>query len=191
MENIVVKGKSFEIIKELNNSSFVVARKDKKFVLRRYENQSEMWNDLQTHKKLKKYGINIPKLIKKYKDVCYALFEFVSDTTMLDVLLIEDIPDASFKELFNIYRFCRFSEINLNYLPENFAMKNGRMYYLSHDLFKGDEEINLENHGLYFWIYSPKLVEHLKELGLEVDKKRMLTIPESNKKIVLISVMHW
>lgn len=191
MEVMKIKNKSYEVIEELDSGVFLVSKKDKKFVLRHFESISSLLREIDRRKKLKKYGINIPKIIKvSKKDLC-LLIEFISEETMLDVLLKGDIPDKSFKELFNIYRFCRFSKIDLNYHPENFAMKKGRMYYLALDIEKASEDRNLENYGLYYWVYSPQCVEHLKELNLEIDKSRKLTQPEANKKIVLISIMHW
>ena len=191
MESIRIKNKSYEVIKEIDSGVFLVSNNDKKFVLRRFESLPSLLREIDRRKKLKKYGINIPKTIKVFKKDLCLLIEFISEETMLDVLLKGDIPDECFKELFNIYRFCRFSKVDINYYPEYFAMKKGRMYYLALDLEKSSEDRNLENYGIYYWVYSPQCVEHLKELNLEIDKSRKLTQPEANKKIVLISIMHW
>ena len=191
MSTIILKNKVYEIVSEVESGVFVVSRKDKKYILRQLENYKDFYYELQTRKKLKKFGINIPKIVKKFKINFCLLIEHISDETMLDVLLKEDISDDAFRELFNIYRFCRFSKIDLDYHPENFAIKNGRMYYLSLSYGEADEKKNLENYGLYFWVYSPQLIAHLKEQNLSIDKKRALSVPEANKKIVLISIMHW
>ena len=191
MENIVIKNKNYEVVKELDSGVFLVSQKDKKFALRQFASSESFNNEIALRKRLKKLGVNIPKTVKAFKKELCLLIEYISDETMLDVLLKGDIPDEAFKELFNIYRFCRFSKVDINYLPENFAMKKGRMYYLALDLMESSEEKNLENYGLFYWIYSPQLATHLKELNLEIDKSRLLTQPEANKKIVLISIMHW
>ena len=191
MESIVLKNKEYKVDKEFTPDSFVVSLNDKKFVLKRFESLSEFHIELNKRKKLKKFGINIPKVVKKFKKDLTLLIEHISEETMLDTLIKGDIEDEAFKELFNIYRFARFSKIELDYHPENYALKKGRMYYLSLDFGEANKDHNLENEGLFYWIYSPKFVEHLKELKLPIDEKRKLTQPEANKKIVLISIMHW
>ena len=191
MENLVLKRKEYKIQKEYPDGSYLVSFKDKLFVLRRFDNDTDFHCELNLRKKLKKYGIRIPKIKKVFKKERIVLIEYISDHTMLDELIKGDIGDDAFKELFNIYRFCRFSKIDLNYQPENFATKNGEMYYLSLEFFDSNKEKNLENYGLFYWIYSPQFVEHLKELKISIDPSRVLSKAEANKKIVLISVMHW
>ena len=66
MSTIILKNKVYEIVSEVESGVFVVSRKDKKYVLRQLENYKDFYYELQTRKKLKKYGIYIPKIVKKF-----------------------------------------------------------------------------------------------------------------------------
>ena len=102
-----------------------------------------------------------------------------------------DLKDEHFAGLYLLYRFCRVSKIELNYLPENFVYTPKYMYYTSLDLFEQNANINLENYGMEYWFPTQKGIEHLEKLGLSINHERQISVPEANKKIVLISIKHW
>ena len=91
MEIIEIGGKKFNVVKELSDGSTVVSINDKKFVLRHFASASDFHIEINTRKKLKKYGINIPKTVRTFKKENSILVEHIADETMLDVLLKEDI----------------------------------------------------------------------------------------------------
>lgn len=195
MEQIVVSHRQFEIVKEVETnevySSYLVTYKSKKFLLRKYQNILGFDEARYRYKKLYSYGIHVPVIEYKDKKQLALVFEHFDEPTMLDVLSEKDIPEEYFEKLFTIYRYARVNQVDINYLPENFVVRGKKMYYTSLDLFEANKEINLENYGLDYWIISQKGYDHLKELGHKVDKKRLLSKGETNKKIVLLSLFNW
>ena len=143
------------------------------------------------YKRLAKAGINVPRIIANDKKEHLVVKEYIGGPTVLDELIINDLSDHYFEELFLAYRFCRFSKINLNYLPENFSMKNGKLFYVSNDVADYSPQRNLENWGIRYWIYTAEFSQYLKEKKMNVNPKRILKEEVANKKIVLLSVTYW
>lgn len=195
MEKLFAKKREYLIIKKTRDyhdfSEFLVTYKNKKFIAKKYVLTSKLVEDVKTRKSLMKCGIFAPKYKKIDKKQNITIEQFIEGQNALSKLVEGDLPDEFYQELFNVYRFCRFSKIEINYFPENFILGKKKMYYTSFDCRPQDEKYNLENYGLYYWIYSSELVTHLKELGIKEDKSRLLSTPEVKKKIVLLSVMNW
>lgn len=195
MDSLLIGRKTYKIEKktrELHDfCEYLVSFKNQNFIAKKYELTSKMIEDVKSRKNLKKYGINVPKYYKVDKKNNVTLEQFIEGKNVLDELLKNDLDDSYFKELFNIYRFCRFSKIDLDYLPENFLLTNKKMFYLAFNYKQADQNSSLEDYGMYYWIYSSELAQHLKDLGIEVDKKRIIQSAEVKKKIVLLSIMNW
>lgn len=195
MENIVFKRKNFVVEKELNKSeyvtSFLVSYKNKQFLLKQFNNPVSFNNEIDSYKRITDYGIKVPILKKKDKKNNLLLFQYVGDNTVDKILAKEDINDEIFSKLFNMYRFARFSHIELNYMPENYCLFNDELYYLSYNFSKQDKNKNLENYGIRYWYSGKEGIAHLEELGYEIDHKRLIDEANLNKKIILLSIMKW
>lgn len=195
MVSINVKRKSFEIMSTLledeTHSTYLAQRKGKKYIVKSYVTYNVFSYIIEQHKKLKKCGIKTPKLLKVDKVRLTILFEYVEGENMLDKLSKEDIPETIFDKLFVMYRFARFSKIDLNYMPENFVFYNNELYYMSTELNPQMSDKNLENYGIRYWVYTFECGEHLEEKGYKVDKSRLLSRAVANKKIVLLTIMRW
>jgi len=167
--------------------------KDKVVIYKKYSTSSDYIDELSRYKKLYKSGIRVPNIVKDDKANLAIAFEYIKGDRV-DKLLYDhnfELPDIYFERLFVINRFCRASGIELNYLPENFVLKDKLLYYESFDIFDSNEKINLTNYGLQFWINSKKGYEHLEHLGYTFTKKSPLNDGEVNKKIVLLSIKYW
>lgn len=195
MDTIIVKKRTYVFDKLLHNddlmsASFVYYKK-KKYVLREFKNSESYLDALKRYEKLVSSGIYVPKLVRKDKNTFKLVFEYIDGDNCASVLSKEDLSDEYFDALFLQYRFCRFSKIELDYIPENFVYFKKKLYYISLKVFEQNKNINLENHGLQFFLPSRNGLIHLKNLGYEVDFKRELSNAETNKKIVLTSIKHW
>ena len=195
MEQFVLGRRVFEIVKNLFTtqveSSFLVTFKDKKYLARKYQNEEDFHEALYRYKKLVKCSIYTPTLEYKDKKQYLLIFNYIDKPHADEVLANDELEDIYFEKLFTLYRYARANQVDINYLPENFVLDGKTLYYTSLDLFDQNPEINLENYGLEFWIMSRKGYDHLTKLGYQIDKKRIMSTGESNKKIVLLSLYNW
>lgn len=195
MENIVIKRKKYEIVKEVirkdDHISYECKIKDKKFFIKKYNSFEDFDFEIKSYKDFKNYGIRNPKLLKKDKKELTVVYEYIDGINALDAIANNTIDDFWFEQLFLIYKFARFSKIDINYLPECYKMYKGELYYMNHYYFLQDSKKNLENYGIDFWLYGDKCAEYLKKFGYQIDKKRIISKTELNKKIVLLSIMKW
>lgn len=185
------KHRNYEVINMINLHDFLLCRKNKYFHLKTFDNIDDFKKEINEYKTKTKYGIYVPKMLKTSKRELSILFEYVGEETIDSLLAKGDIDEKIFDKLFIIYRFARFSHIELNYYPENFAYYNGELYYLLYEFSKENKDKNLENYGIRFWFSGEEGLSHLKELGYSVDNSRLLSKGELNKKIVLLSIMKW
>lgn len=195
MEKLTVLKKEYEIVSLLKEgefaSSYKCSFKGKIFFVKVFKDKPSFLAELNNHIQLKKYGIRVPKLIKKDKVNFILVYQFIDGETVLETIIKSELVEQYYNELFEQYRFARFSKIDLNYFPANFKLVNGELFYLSKEFFASKEETKLENSGIFYWFYSDDLVKYLKEHDYPVDKKRLLSKGEVNKKIVLTSIMKW
>ncbi|MCF0117284.1 MAG: hypothetical protein HUJ61_04455 [Bacilli bacterium] len=195
MDKLIIKRKEYFIDKVVKisdyHTSYICIFKNKKFFIRKFKDSVVFNRCIDDYKKIKKIGICIPKMLKIDKKEMSIIYEFIDAEDCARILTNIDIDDAIFEKLFLLRRFARFSKVDLNYLPENFKYYNGELYYMSYEFFKESQEKSLEDYGMYYWIYGTVAMNHLAELGLPIDKSRVLTTPEVKKKIVLLSIMKW
>ncbi len=195
MEKRVIKRYEYELVQLLKQSEevsiFLARRKDRFFTFREYRLEDAYNEDLAKYKRIQKIGVNVQKLIAHDRQLLVLIFERFQEPTALDVLAKEELKEIYFKQLFNIYRFCRFSKVELNYMPNNYILKGTALYYVGEQITDSNASCNLENFGLRYWIYSKEATELLEKKGHPIDAKRILSEEEANKRIVLLSVTYW
>lgn len=195
MENIVYKKKTYKFETELFSNecatSGVFSCEGKLFVVTKFALMSNFKTELKHLKELKRYIQYVPKVLGKDKKQLIVIKEKLCGETVLDLIANGELNDDIYKQIFDFYRFCRTGKYELNYLPENFVLVGKKLYYTSEEMLPQCKEKNFENYGIYYWVYSPDLVAHLKEKGYKVDTSRILDKGNLNKKIVLLSVMNW
>lgn len=195
MEKRLIKRYEYELGDKIVHTAdldiFVARRKDRLFSFREYVSEKAYHDDLAKYKRIQKVGVNVPKLIAHDRQLLVLIFERFQESNALEVLAKENLKEIYFKQLFTIYRFCRFSKVEINYLPQYYILKGQTLYYIGEDIIDSDPKRNLENFGLRYWIYSKEATDLLRSKGLEVDSKRLLGEEETNKRIVLLSVTYW
>lgn len=195
MEKLIASKKEYEIVSLLKedefHKSYKCSRGNKLFFIKKFNDISSFKASLENHRALKKYGICIPKLLKADKKDLTIVTTFISGENALDMIAKEELPELVYEQLFIIYRFARFSKIELDYLPENYIFNGKELFYVGEHFQPQNTKINLENYGIFFWFYGEQCANHLKEHNLPIDKSRILSKGEMNKKIVLTSIMKW
>ena len=89
-----------------------------------------------------------------------------------------------------MYRFARLYKFDLDYHPDNYCYKDGKLYYLLNEMYKKDPKHSLEEEGLFYWINSSTLNNYLIDHNLP-KLEHVLSKAEANKKVVLLGVKYW
>lgn len=197
MEQIKLHFKKYEIVELVteNDDVSIYKIKDKKrnYIYKKYRTSAPLLNEMERYTNLYKAGIRVPKMIEKNKKTNEVIFELFEGDHVDKVLMDNDLklPDIYYERIFVIYRFCRFSKIELNYLPENFILRKNLLYYDCLEIYEQNPKINLENYGIYFWIKSKEAIKHLSTLGYDVKDIKPLEGGLEKKEIVLLSIKYW
>ena len=197
MDFVKIGFKKFDVVKTIHEDSDVLMLevKDKKnhYVYKKYRLSEPFIDEFDRYTNLYKAGIRIPKIVKRNKRTNEVVFELF-EGDHVDKVLVDStlkLPDIYYEQLFIVYRFCRFSKIELNYLPENFILRGKYLYYDCLEIYNANTKINLENYGIYYWIKSKEAIKHLTALGYNLEKVAPLSNALSKKEIVLLSIKYW
>lgn len=174
-----------------NHITYLAEHKNKKFILKKFHDLTSYKYELYKYNSIEKIGINVPAIKQKSKKKLTIVFKYISGENMLEVISKKSVDENVFDALFLMYRFARFSKIELDYHPDNYVFDGKNLYYLSYEFIDQNNERNLENYGLKFWLYGNECASYLKEKGFEVDKKRILDKASLNKEIVKLAIMKW
>ena len=80
--------------------------------------------------------------------------------------------------------------LGIDYHPDNYCYKDGKLYYLLNEMYKKDPKHSLEEEGLFYWINSSTLNKYLIDNNLP-KLEHVLSKAEANKKVVLLGVKYW
>lgn len=165
--------------------------KNKPYIIKKYNNSEDFFNEVRNINQLDANRIRIPKVIKINKKDQWIIEEVPEGVNCLDLVSSDQLTDKIIENLFIIYRFCRFTKNDIDYLPQSFLVtKKSDLIYIGRKIFPQNTTKNLENYGLRFWLDSKEAKINCKENGKEF-KRQVRTDAEINKNIVLLSIKYW
>lgn len=194
MDQIIeIKRKEFKVLEPLGEHSFKVERKGKSYFLKDYGNNSKDFDHyIKSENKLRTSGIRIPKLYTYDKKAHIIVSEYLEGKTIFDSLLEHDIPDICFEEIFIMNYLCKRNKIVINFLPENFLIVNGQLFYMSSDYKDFEERLAFEKSAIFLWFYSKEFVTYISKKGIPVDQSRLAKeVGATNKQIALTVVKYY
>ena len=146
---------------------------------------------LDDYKQLKHAGINMAKMCYHDDDAKVIAFDYFPERNCLEVLSKNELTDAYFTALFDLYRFCRYSKVALDWEPQNFMLRGSQMFYLPTKWEPLTDKNHLEKGKLRTWFLGEEGHELLKKKGFETAGLPMLKEEEVNKAVVLTTVKNW
>ena len=188
---IIYKKKIIEIIEQLGEKSYRVTFKGKTYFMKKFDNRNEFINYIDCSKYLKNCGVLLPKIYFKDKKQLFVLSEFIEGENPLLYLSKGPLDEVYYKSIFNIAFRSKIEGINLNFSPENFKLKNGKLVYLNIQFEKYSEDRNFVNHYVKLWFHTKELVEHLKERNLPIECIKLKEEYETNKELVLATIKYY
>ena len=192
-EIIEIKRKEFEIIEQIGDRSFKVQRKGQFFFMKKYENDSEGFEDfIDAEHRLRVSGVCNPKCYMFDKKLRIAIIEYVEGDNCLDMLLKDGVlPEKAIELMFKAFWYAKTDRLALDYSPKNFRFANDKLYYLP---FKCGKFINNESfiqHDVRLWFYTKEFIRYCHSIGLSTDQSFLKSDYETNKSIALMTVKYY
>ena len=187
MEEIKIKHRIFQKVKDLSNESFLATYKDKTYEILKFDYKTESGGALVfALNRIKNSGVKSPKLYWIDKKAGYAVREYLEGETVMDYISREDLPDDFYKQIFINEYMAKINKMTLNYEPDKWIIVNGTLYYVFPQFINYNEEKDLVKRYLRLWFNTKELVQFLNKNGLSFDKSRMKDELVTNKEIVLM-----
>lgn len=181
--------KKYEVVEQINNDSFIVTCKNKKFLLRTFEYTAEDGQELEYSLiRIKSSGISAPKLITFSRKNGYFITEYIEGESMAKYIAEHDLDDKIYKQLFDAAYFAKIAKATLNYEPDRWLINNGKIYYVYPHILEFNPEKDLVKHYIRLWFNTKELQKYLTDKGYDFDKNRIKDEYATNKEILLKTV---
>ena len=187
MEEIKIKHRIFQKVKDLSNESFLATYKDKTYEVLKFDYKTESGGALVfALNRIKNSGVKAPKLYWIDKKAGCAVREYIEGETVMEYISKEDLPDDFYKQLFLNEYMAKINKMTLNYEPDKWIIVYGTLYYVLPQFINYNEEKDLVKRYIRLWFNTKELAQFLNKNGLSYDKSRMKDELVTNKEIVLM-----
>ncbi len=186
----------FKLVKELNqvsNGKFFLYERDNELVVIKElsqkidsEGEFEIDKELFSYERLKALDIYTPKLLGYNRENNIVIKEYLEGKDLLGIIRDRTLTKDNYIELLRYSEFLNSDNLNIDYFPANFVLKENRLYYVNYKVFPYSEELNLRNWGIYYWINNEGIKRYMETgdeyfINIENEKRPVIT-EELNKK---------
>ena len=177
---IIADKKPYEIIKLLGKGkggySYLAKANDVFVVLKKihyepcdyfqFEN-NKLNSELRDYKTLFDIGIPIPKLLFFNQSEQYLIKEYIEGDTLAKVVAKNQMTQNYIIQLFSMCKKLYPHNLNIDYFPTNFIVRDGLLYYIDYECSNYSDEWNFENWGIYFLANSQGMADFLETNNYE------------------------
>lgn len=156
------------------------------------DGELEIDKEIFSYERLKSLDIYIPKLLGYNKELNLVIKEYIEGEDILKYIQNETLDKDVFMQLFRYAEAINADNLNLDYFPSNFVLKDKTVYYINYKTYPYQEELNLRNWGIYYWINSEGMGKYIetgneKHINIEGEKNPIITkiLKEKRDKIYL------
>ncbi len=186
----------FKLVKELNqvsNGKFFLYERDNELVVIKElsqkidsEGEFEIDKELFSYERLKALDIYTPKLLGYNRENNIVIKEYLEGKDLLGIIRDRTLTKDNYIELLRYSELLNSDNLNIDYFPANFVLKENRLYYVNYKVFPYSEELNLRNWGIYYWINNEGIKRYMETgdeyfINIENEKRPVIT-EELNKK---------
>ena len=125
--------------------------------------RDKIQSEIKDYKRLKKIGINIPKMIDVDIDEERILKAYIDGETIFDMVKNDQMEDRFILQVKEMCALLYPANTNIDYFPTNFIPQNGVLYYIDFECNEYMEEWNFENWGIKYWSKTPEFIQYMNE----------------------------
>ncbi len=193
METIKFNQKEYNVLNVYKNKKILVSRNNKKYIIVPFSSTEDLKKYLANKKEIKRNRIECSKVLKVDKNGILVLEKYIDGEDLLKVAATNRIDTLCYREIFRIYRNCRFAGIALNYKPENFVAHGKYFYYISDEIYKiKDRQTFEKSDDIHLWMNTNSQKRYVESRGFKyLDRPLIKDGGELNKKVVLLCTANW
>lgn len=163
MNKLLVNNKEYLVVTLLGKGkggySYLVKDQDSFYVLKQIHHEpcsyytfgNKIEAELHDYEILLKTGIRIPKMIDIDKKEERILKEYI-DGPMISTLVEEGkLKKEYIEQVLKMQEVCKKHDINIDYYPTNFIVKDEIIYYIDYECNKYDPKWDYDNWGKQYW----------------------------------------
>lgn len=176
------------------NEEVVVKKLDK---ITDSEGQIEIDKDLYSYKRLNSLDINIPKLLGYSREENLVVKEYLKGRDVLGFIKEGTLDENIYFELLKYSELLNSDNLNIDYFPNNFILKDGKLFYINYKVFPYTEEFNLRNWGIFYWLNSRGIARYMEtndEKYINKNEKRFPIINEELEELrenIYFKYLNW
>lgn len=173
---------------EVSNGKFYLYKRDNAYVVikelkEKYDSEGEVEVDKEvfSYNRLRVLEIKTPKLLGYNRELNIVIKEYLEGENILDLIKNVEIKKENFIELLQYSETINSDNLNIDYFPANFIIKDNSLYYVNYKVFPYSEELNLRNWGIYYWLNNEgikKFMETGNEAYINVENEKNPIIDE-------------
>ena len=174
-KSMKVNGKEYEIIKLLGKGkggySYLASDGEKKYVLKQihhepcdyYQFGNKIEAEINDYKRLTRIGITMPTMIDVDVENERIIKEYIEGDTIFDLVLKDKMEDKYIEQIREMCKVLYKSNTNIDYIPTNFVVQQGQIYYIDYECNDYMEEWNFENWGIKYWSKTEEYMKYVEE----------------------------
>ncbi|HPW54049.1 MAG TPA: hypothetical protein PK631_06700, partial [Erysipelotrichaceae bacterium] len=124
-----------------------------------YTFYNKMESELNDYRRLSALNIVMPKLLEVDKENEIIIKEYIEGKTVLEKILADEDISAELRSIKTIADYLKDNNINIDYYPSNFILKNERLYYVDYECNAYMSQYDFDNWGQKYWSRSEELLK--------------------------------
>lgn len=168
---ITVKGTDYKIIKLLgkgkggysylaeNNGAFYTLKKIHHEPCEYYKFGNKIEAELRDYKRLAGIGIMLPMLLCCDIEEEIIIKEFIDGKTVVEIIKDKEFKKDYLKQVMEMQEICRNNNLNIDWYPTNFIIKDGTLFYIDYECNEYVDEWSFENWGSRYWMETEEFRE--------------------------------
>jgi len=126
-----------------------------------YKFDDKIGAEIACYKQFLPTSLKIPVLREYDLERQYLIKDFIDGTVASAAIAQSQITPEIFRQLFHYAKELESQNINLDYFPSNFIIKNDELYYIDYESNPYSDPWNFLNWGIYYWINNEGMKKFL------------------------------
>ena len=175
MDQLSVNGKSYQIIKLLGHGkggySYLATDGQREYVLKQihhepcdyYQFGDKIQSEMRDYDRLKQVGIRMPQMYEVDVENERVLKEYIEGDVISELVARNEMKQNYVDQVRAMCELLSPANLNIDYYPSNFVVKDGLLYYIDYECNYYMEEWNFENWGIKYWSKTEEFLQYVKE----------------------------